>query len=1042
MMKRFLSAFLTLVMLAGAMTVPTAAAWEDKVDEDGNPLIDYKTEVYANPEQKLADMILVKEEKGYQMWFEEFTGEVAIVDTASGQVHFSNPIDISQTSASPAVKEELLSQVIINYKDNDVSKKMFSYTEAALRGQITRKNIKGGMRVEYTLGEQQTIRLVPRMIKVERFESLILSQIENEWLREKLVSFYTKKDPSDPSLTERGILEMQSKFPITMEMAVYVCDPEIKARELRELEEIIKQYCPTYTYEELDADHSETGYEGADAAPPRFRIALEYSITDNGISVSCPANSIEFDESAYQFDTLIYLPYFDAGSNTYTGYTLIPDGTGALVRYEDVKGQTYNISGVVYGDDFAYHEIRGTNSQVMRWPVWGNMVNYGELAPERFQSKAAPTEGEGDTAAASADSTASTASTTKKKLEDKNGIPSDPVTYSNGYLAIITEGDSLATLMTAHGGTLHPYNTVYAQFTPRPSDEYNLADSISVSASASWTVTSDRKYTDRYRIEYIFLTDENVAAEKGIKEYYPTDYVGMATACRDYFTANGYITKRESADENLPLFIETFGTTETLERVLSFPVEVDTPLTTFEDIKTMQAELTEMGVSGSINFRLTGYYNGNMDYFTYPSKLKWNKVVGGADGFADLVSYANQTGFKIYPDFDFAYNNFRDLFDGFSLKRDAIKTIDDRYTRRRAYDPATQTFDRTFALCVSPVSYERFYKKFGPEYLSYGNVNISVGSLGTDLNSDFDEDEPYHREDNKEYTKEFLQQLDNDYESVMISGGNAFALPYADTIVEVSLDSSRFVKASECVPFMGMVLHGSKIFTGTAINMEGDIDEMILRSIENGASLYFTLSYQNTNRLKESFTNSKYYSVNYEIWKDDVVEYYTKLNDATHDLQTSYIVDHEFIAGERIPDDDEIEADAAAAAAAEEALAEEEALAAEKAAKAEKLAERLAAQYGTADDAAAADDTTTAANDTTDEDTTDNGGLNEFGEVIVAEEEEKEVPEKYALTSGTLVLVTYENGVQFVLNYNSFRVTTEVNGKTYEIEPLDFIRID
>ena len=62
--------------------------------------------------------------------------------------------------------------------------------------------------------------------------------------------------------------------------------------------------------------------------------------------------------------------------------------------------------------------------------------------------------------------------------------------------------------------------------------------------------------------------------------------------------------------------------------------------------------------------------------------------------------------------------------------------------------------------------------------------------------------------------------------------------------------------------------------------MEGDIDEMILRSIENGASLYFTLSYQNTNRLKESFSNSKYYSVNYEIWKDDVVEYYTKLNDA------------------------------------------------------------------------------------------------------------------------------------------------------------------
>ena len=53
-------------------------------------------------------------------------------------------------------------------------------------------------------------------------------------------SFYTLKDPNAPELTERGIIEMQSKFPITMEMAVYVCDPDIKARELRELEEIIK----------------------------------------------------------------------------------------------------------------------------------------------------------------------------------------------------------------------------------------------------------------------------------------------------------------------------------------------------------------------------------------------------------------------------------------------------------------------------------------------------------------------------------------------------------------------------------------------------------------------------------------------------------------------------------------------------------------------------------------------------------------------------------------------------------------------------------
>ena len=1021
--SRILSAFLALVMLLGIFTTGVNAAWSDKVDEDENPIIDYMTQVYGNPDKKLAEMIMVKEEGGYQFWFEEFTGEVAVVDTASGQTFFTNPIDVAaNASTSEAVKQKLLSQVIINYLDNDVSKEMNSYKEAALRDQITLKNIKSGMRVEYTLGEQQTTRLVPRLIEVSRFRTLVLEYIENDWLREKLESFYTLKDPNAPELTERGIIEMQSKFPITMEMAVYVCDPDIKARELRELENIIKQWCPLYTYEELDVDHSMTGYEGGDAAPPRFRLALEYKIVDGGFEVRLPANGIEFDESAYQFDTVQILPYFGTGSNTYCGYTMIPDGSGSLIRFEDVKGITYNISGQVYGADYAYHEISGQHSEVMRWPVWGVVTDYGEIAPERITSKPAGT----DTSASSSTTTTTTADT---------GEIGEPVTYTLGYMALVTEGDSLATLMSEHGGTLHPYNTVYAKFTPRPSDTYNLADSISVSGSATWTVTSERKYTESYRIRYFLLTDPEVASERGVKNYYEASYNGMATALRDYWTATGTLSKLENVSDDIPLFIESFGAIETLERFLSFPMEVDTPLTTFEDIKTMHAELTELGIP-NIDFRLTGFANGTMDFYTYPAKLKWTKAVGGDEGFTDLVNYAKENDIQIYPEFDFAYMNWSDAFDGVYRKRDAIKTIDDRYTVRRAYDPATQSFDRTFALCISPKSYELFYEKFGPVYAAFGNPSISLSTMGTDLNSDFDEDEPYHREDNKAYTIEFMEKMAADYENIMVEGGNAFTLPYVDVITNMSLESSQYVKASESIPFMGMVLHGSKVITGTPANMEGDINEMVLRSIESGASLYFVLSYQNTSRLKENMSTSKYYSVNYEIWKEDLVGYYTTLNEALKDVQDKYIVDHKFLEGERIPDADEAEADAIAAAAAAEALAEEEALAAEKEARAKRLEERLAKQNPAADDAAADAE---VEEDEEDEEE-DNSGVNEFGEVIVEEEEEKEVPAKYATTSGSIVYVEYENGTGFILNYNSFDITTEVNGKTYTVEGMNFVK--
>ena len=991
--KRLISAFLTLVMLIGTLAVGVDAAWADKVNEDGEPIINYLADAYTSPEAKLADMIMVKEQNGYQLWYEEFTGEIAVVDLATGQVHFSNPWDIASgyQAISDAVKEKLLSQLVITFLENDVQKTMNSYTEADLRGQIVKKNIKNGIRVEYVLGEEQTIRLVPRMIQMARFEELILANIEDEWQYNKLNSFYTPKDANDPNLTERGVAEMQAKFPITLEMAVYVCDPEIKARELRELEGIIKSYCPEYTYEELDYDHDLTRYTGDDAAPPRFRMALEYTLSDTGLQVRLPANGLSFDESAYQFQEVAMLPYFGAGSNEFTGYSVIPDGSGALIRFEDFVGKPVNIAGQMYGADYAYHEISGAHAETMRMPYFGVVTNFD-----------------------------------KELVKATETTPAEGIFYSNGFLAVVTEGDSLASFMAECGGTLHPYNTVYAKFTPRPSDEYNLADSISVSGNATWTVTSKRKYTDSYSIQYIFLKDETLAEENGLKDYYEAEWTGMATAYRDYLIEKSELTKLENTKEDIPLFIETFGSIETTERLLSFPIEVDTPLTTFEDIKTMHAELTELGV-GNINFKLTGYANGGLEG-TVPYRLEWTKVVGGGEGFTDLAKYAADNGFNVYPDFDFAYIRNQEMFDGVSLKKHAVRTIDDRFTTRRAYDAATQSFDRSFAIAISPVFYEYLYNKFGPTYLEYGNDAIAVTTLGTDLNSDFDEDEPYHREDNKQFTIELLEKLDADYESVMIEGGNAYAVKYADVILNASLTSSKYVKASESVPFLGMVYHGSKVFTGSATNMEGDVNQAILQAIENGAAMYFILSYQNTSELKEDFSLSKYYSVSYDIWKEDVAEYYTTLNNAIKDLQTSYIVDHEFLDAERIPDADELEADrlaeeaeaAALAAAEEEARLDEERKA--------RLEARLAAQAGEVVEEPAAAPVEEEADETEEE--------------VVEEEEEYIVPDKYKTVIGSVVRVEYEGGVNFILNYNSYDIIVEYDGQEYEIAGLDFVRID
>ena len=86
-----------------------------------------------------------------------------------------------------------------------------------------------------------------------------------------------------------------------------------------------------------------------------------------------------------------------------------------------------------------------------------------------------------------------------------------------------------------------------------------------------------------------------------------------------------------------------------------------------------------------------------------------------------------------------------------------------------------------------------------------------------------------------------------------------------------------------------MVLHGYMNYAGDIINTAGDAKYEVLKSLENGAALYFQLSYQNTSELKKAIDRNlnENYSVSYETWKEDLVYYYNLLNDAVKNLQTA-----------------------------------------------------------------------------------------------------------------------------------------------------------
>ena len=952
--KRIFSTLLAVIMLLGALSGLSinvgAASDEETVTAEDRIKNTFLGQSYNTPEEKLASMTMMLERDGYQLWVDPISAEVATKELATGNIMFSNPYDVAgsdmdiqnetKKNGSESTQMQVLSQLIIQYVENGTTKYLYSFAEAALREQISIVNIKNGVRIEYTIGREESRKLVPRWISEENFIKFIKTPLEeavangelSSFLYDKVIKGFYFLKSLDEEKTQRAKDQLLQNYPICAEMNIYEFAPDATSTEVNLVETYIKTYCEDYSFEQMDADHEETGYESKDEKYPVFKMALEYTFENGALIARLPCNGLRYDMTTYTLESLSILPYFGAGNSKNPGYNFYPDGSGSLFDFEQLNTKaTTTIKGKVYGADYAYHTLTGTYQKAIRYPV------YGTVATETIYSFTC-VDADGKTHDMSVSNTvmdlneikewldweatwtyinADGETVTEKKTKMMLTSEITEETYKRGYVAVIESGDSLAEIATYHAGSLSPYNTMMNYFNPKPKDSYDLADAISVTNNSIMTVVSDRKYTGNIKIRYQMLSDETRGAEARQEDpsykYYEASWLGMAEAYRDYLIEKGVLSKltEDDVQEDIPLYMENFGALEVQKVIATIPMDVMTPLTTFENISTMYEELSKQGVK-NINFKLTGFANGGM-YYTVPSALEWEDAVGGEDGFKALVEESKEINNRgdgshmgLFPDFDFAYIQSNTMTDDTNLREDAVKTIDNRYTSLRQYSATLQTYVSFYQLAVSPSRYSKFYKQLLKSYEEYGLNTMSVGSLGSALNSDFDEDDPYNREDNKEYTEQAFDYLQNAGYSLMTDKGNAYTWGYVDHIINVDLDSSRYVKSSASVPFIGAVLHGYIEFAGTPFNKEGDTDYAILRAIENGSGIYFVLSYQNTAELKEDVYLSQHYSVQYEIWREDVVEYYNQLNQLLKDVQTKEIIAHQFLEGERVLDRDEL----------------------------------------------------------------------------------------------------------------------------------------
>ncbi len=920
---RLLCALLSVLMMVGmipALTLAAAAASNADSDEKKAPNEKYVQGAYETPEEYLADMTKYYSNGEYSLYCDEAMGVVAYRNEKTGEILFTNPWNMkNETNKSESVRAELMSQIVFTYTQNGVDVDLNSYLHAAFKGQIVVKSIKNGLRVEYAIGEPSARMLVPQMIERSAFENKILKYVEQAYEDgavtrrdyDKFKGYFNDFFYTDETLSDSKKEAIAKKYPVTGEknIDIYVLDVNTSEKDKIWLEEMIRTYCVEYSFEEMDNDYDLVNFEEVATSPAVFKMALEYVVQDLGVTVTLSGNGLRYDETVYRVKNFKILPYMGASYKKNEGYSFIPDGSGVLYELDSTTTTFSN----VYGDDYALQEkLSGYHNEVMRMPVFGQVETSYADKDGNWISKA-----------------------DYNALTDKTGYTSE----SRGFLAIIEEGDSLATIRNNHRGNLQ-YASVIPEFVTRQSDE----------SKGGWDVYAGRRYTDDYSIRYIMLSDDTRAREAGLTSYYECSWLGMACAYREYLDNKDNGFERLTADDvssSIPLYIETFGCMDTVEKVLSMPVTVSVSLTSFEDIATMYDYLATNGVT-NVNFKMKGYANGGL-YAEVPYDLDWESAVGGDGGFEDLLEKATKAGFGLYPDFDFVYTSQADVGGKLSMKKNAARTIDNRYTAKRVYSATYQTFVSYYQMVLSPATYSYFYEALEQEYAEYGATGISLGTFGNSLNSDFDEDKTTLREEAKEYVMEGLAYFKEKNYDIMLDGGNAYTWSYADHILNVAVDSSRYIAELSAVPFAGVVLHGYKEFAGTPMNMEGNLSYAMLKAMECGASAYFVLCYakEAASYLKKDEVLSQNYSVRYDIWQKRLVEIYSELNQVLADVQTKLLVNWERLDASRVPDEDELLKDIMdAAQEAKQAIAEQ--IEADRVAKLEALSDARTTVSGAA----------------------------------------------------------------------------------------------
>nr|MCR5676059.1 hypothetical protein [Lachnospiraceae bacterium] len=421
---------------------------------------------YAGEEEEI-----VLENDALKLTMDSTTTQFSLLVKESGKVWYSNAQNTDTDGIALATeKDRLNSTIALTYSDvSGVDTAINSYGHSAKNGLYEIESDDTSITVRYSIGDIEKEYVIPPVMTKATYDQFVGPMSAGE---KEMIGQYFKKYDINKLGKKDNKEELLARYPIMETELIYAFRADTtKETQKKKLQRYFEE--AGFTYDDyLEAKALDTAEQSSDK--PVYNITIRYRLEGNDLIAEIPMNEIEF-QGDYPLYTLSPLPFFGSGGKTDEGFMIVPEGGGAVIRFNNEKTSLNGYYANVYGWDYGISRKDLVHDTRVYYNTFG--VSEG----------------------------------------------------NDSFLCMLEDGRSYAAVRADIAGTTNSYNSVNAVYTMLAREQYDVtALSQGEVYSYLWELP-DEKIVQRYR----FITSGDYTDMARVYAGYLKETYGDAFARRD-----------------------------------------------------------------------------------------------------------------------------------------------------------------------------------------------------------------------------------------------------------------------------------------------------------------------------------------------------------------------------------------------------------------------------------------------------------------------------------------------------------------------------